>query len=131
MQVFEFAIPMRWGDMDAMAHLNNTLYIRMMEEARIQWFLKMGIMTGPGGLGPILAHIRCDFIKPAVFPCTMRVVHTVSRIGRSSLDHDILIADDADPSVVYAKGMSTLVWMNYQTGKSEPWPAEVIQAIQA
>src|SRR3972149_3944377 len=30
-------IPIRWGDMEAMGHVNNTVYSRYMEEARISW----------------------------------------------------------------------------------------------
>jgi len=33
-------IPVRWGDMDAMGHVNNTVYFRFMEQTRISWFEK-------------------------------------------------------------------------------------------
>jgi acyl-CoA thioester hydrolase len=36
-RVYEMRIPMRWGDMDAMGHVNNTLYFRYLETVRIEW----------------------------------------------------------------------------------------------
>ena len=45
MRVYRKTIPLRWGDLDAMNHLNNTLYFRLMEEARISWFVENGMMV--------------------------------------------------------------------------------------
>lgn len=51
--VFEMSMPIRWGDMDAFGHVNNTVYFRYMEEARVTWFGKLGIGGGNGeGQGP-------------------------------------------------------------------------------
>ena len=63
MKEFILEVPLRWGDMDAMAHLNNVMYFRLMEEARIQWFQQFGFPTLPSGEAPILAHAACDFVK--------------------------------------------------------------------
>ena len=32
---------LRWGDMDAMGHVNNTLYFRFMEVIRIDWMREL------------------------------------------------------------------------------------------
>ena len=115
-----------------MEHLNNTLYFRLMEEGRIQWFETLGVLTSAKhGIGPILAHIACDFIKPAEYPCTVVVTHRVKRMGRSSVEHEIEIADHTDEACVYARGRSVLVWFNYQQGKSEPLPDGIRQALSA
>jgi hypothetical protein len=37
--VHAMTIPIRWGDMDAMGHVNNTVYFRYLESARIEWLL--------------------------------------------------------------------------------------------
>ena len=47
MKEFVLEVPLRWGDMDAMAHLNNVMYFRLMEEARIQWFQRFDLPTLP------------------------------------------------------------------------------------
>jgi acyl-CoA thioester hydrolase len=52
-RVFEMSMPIRWGDMDAFGHVNNTVYFRYMEQARISWFEQLGIAGGNGeGQGP-------------------------------------------------------------------------------
>lgn len=44
-------IPIRWGDMDAYGHVNNTVYFRYMEQARVEWIEAMRIPVRPGGMG--------------------------------------------------------------------------------
>jgi len=45
--VNELVIPIRWGDMDAMGHVNNTVYFRYLETIRIDWFDKIGFNLNP------------------------------------------------------------------------------------
>ena len=131
MRVYEKIIPLRWGDMDAMKHLNNTLYFRLMEEARISWFAKYDLLVLPDGEGPILAHASCDFLKPLTYPGDAKVVQTVTRVGTSSMDLDLTIERTDEPDVLYAKGKNVLVWMNYVTGRSAPWPRHLRTALDA
>src|SRR5690606_26689659 len=49
--VHEMTIPMRWGDMDAMGHMNNTVYFRYMEIARLEWLMAIGCPPDPRGEG--------------------------------------------------------------------------------
>jgi len=123
-------VPLRWGDLDARQHLNNTLYFRLMEEGRIQGFHRLGVRD-LGEQGLILASIGCDFLRPLTYPACARVVHRVARIGRSSMQLEVLIERSDEPGVVYARGRETLVWVNYETGKSAPWPAELLRRLQA
>lgn len=129
MKEFAVDIGLRWGDMDAMSHLNNTIYFRLMEEARIQWFKHLGFSTLPTGKAPILAHASCDFLKPMDYPGTSRVTHLLTRLGRSSVEHDVLIEKIGEPGVPYAKGRTVIVWFDYETGRSSPWPAEVLDRL--
>ena len=129
MRVYRKIIPLRWGDLDAMNHLNNTLYFRLMEEARISWFRENDLITRLDGEGPILAFASCDFKKPMNYPCDALVTHTVTRIGRSSLDAEVTIEGDEATPVLYATGKNVLVWMNYASGKSSPWPDALRAAI--
>ena len=125
MQTFTLDIPLRWGDMDAMGHLNNTLYFRLLEEARIQWLSSLALPTHGATQGPILAHIACDFLRPMMYPNTTRVIQTVTKLGRSSLNHACTIETLAEPGVIYAKSTSVIVWMDYVAGASCPWPDSV------
>ena len=54
-------ITMRWGDMDAVGHLNNTYYFRYLEQIRLNWLEAMGHSINPQGRGPVLASTSCTF----------------------------------------------------------------------
>jgi acyl-CoA thioester hydrolase len=123
-------LPLRWGDSDCMNHLNNTLYFRLMEEARIQIFYAAG-MKIPDDVGIILAHASCDFLRPLTYPATVRVTHEVTRIGRSSMDFDLTLEKLGDTSGPYARGRNVLVWMDYVNNRSEPWPHDVLARMGA
>jgi acyl-CoA thioester hydrolase len=125
MKSFESLIPLRWGDMDAMGHLNNTMYFRLIEEARIQWFNAIGLTADGKGIGPILAHASCDFVKPMTYPSTARVIQTLGRLGNSSVQLDCVIESEAEPGLAYARCKSVVVCLDYGTGKTVPWSNEL------
>jgi acyl-CoA thioester hydrolase len=129
MKEFVFEMPLRWGDMDAMAHLNNVMYFRLMEEARIQWFAQFGFSTMPTGEAPILAHAACDFVKAMTYPATAVVKQIVTRLGRSSVEMSLVIERKDEPGVAYATGRTVIVWYDYNAGKSVAWPESVRAAI--
>jgi acyl-CoA thioester hydrolase len=126
---FVLEVPLRWGDMDAMAHLNNVMYFRLMEEARIQWFQQFGFPTLPTGEAPILAHAACDFVRAMTYPGIAIVRQTVTRVGRSSVEMDLAIEKKDEPGVIYATGRTVIVWYDYAEGKSKPWPEAIREAI--
>ena len=126
----EIDLPVRWGDMDALAHLNNTVYFRLMEEARMQILEGAGLKV-PADDGPILAHASCDFVKPVTYPATVCVRHRVASLGRSSMTLDLELFVPGEPSDVYARGRNVLVWMDYRVNQSCPWPVEVLARLAA
>ncbi len=129
MKIFRLEIPLRWGDMDAMSHVNNVTYFRLMEETRIQWFAQLGFATLPTDGAPIIAHCACDFVRALNYPGVAVVEQTVTRLGRTSLELDIKIGRSDEPGVVYATGRSVLVWYDYQANKSVPWPPSMRQQL--
>jgi acyl-CoA thioester hydrolase len=129
MKEFILEVPLRWGDMDAMAHLNNVMYFRLMEEARIQWFEQFGFSTLPTGEAPILAHAACDFVKAMTYPGVAVVKQIVTRVGRSSVEMTLAIEKKDEPGVTYATGRTVIVWYDYSEGKSKPWPEAIREAI--
>jgi acyl-CoA thioester hydrolase len=64
-----------WGDMDAAQHVNNTVYFRYFESARIEFFNQVGFMDfmGEVGVGPILAEVTCQYKAPLTFPDTIQI----------------------------------------------------------
>ena len=59
--VHEAIIPLRWGDMDAFGHINNTLYFRYMEQGRIHWIESFGFGIQHSEGGALIANAFCNF----------------------------------------------------------------------
>ncbi|BEV71572.1 MULTISPECIES: thioesterase family protein [unclassified Paludibacterium] len=123
-------IPMRWGDMDAIGHLNNTYYFRYLEQVRVEWLDNIGQGIRPGESGPVIAATSCTFRRQMSYPATVEITLELERLGRSSitLRHHFYV--QGDPETVYAYGDVTLVWVNYQTGQPVALP-EVIRQVLA
>ncbi len=82
-QVHVERIPIRWGDMDAMGHVNNTVYFRYMEQARIGWF--EGLLPSDEAwrsTGIVIANASCNFKRALNYPGTVEVRVLVGRAGR-------------------------------------------------
>ena len=75
---YECRIPMRWGDMDAMGHINNTLYFRYLEIARVDWLTSIGAAPNPGGQGPVIVNAFCNFYRQLKAPGEVLAKHYVS-----------------------------------------------------
>ncbi|HET6598885.1 MAG TPA: thioesterase family protein [Burkholderiaceae bacterium] len=118
----EMVIPIRWGDMDAMGHVNNTLYFRYMETVRIEWLHKAGGAPDPNGNGPVIVNAFCNFLKQLEYPGDILAKHYVANPGRSSFDTYITLARTDAPGVIYASGGAKTVWVNFPQGKSVPLP---------
>jgi acyl-CoA thioester hydrolase len=124
---FRYAVPLRWGDQDALNHVNNTLYFRYLEEARIKLFERVGIVL-PSARVMVLAHASLDFLKPMLYPATAVVIMTLTRVGRSSIEFDVLIECEHEPGLAYAKGREVLVGTDAASGRSLPWTGQELAA---
>lgn len=123
------SIPLQWGDQDAFGHVNNTVYLRWCESARIEYLIRAGLwMVRPDGLGPILASITCDYRRPLNYPDTVHVGARVTRIGNSSFRMEHCIVSEA-LNVVAAESHSTIVVLDYRRNKSVRVPDEVRASI--
>jgi acyl-CoA thioester hydrolase len=116
------SITVRWGDMDAMGHVNNCAYLRYYEQARIDWWEAMGIDMAGTGEGPILAKATVNFLKPITYPCEIDVTVTAGKVGGASFTTGGEIVDRADPSIRYADAEFVIVWLDYDSGKTLPVP---------
>jgi acyl-CoA thioester hydrolase len=62
-------MPIRWGDMDAMGHVNNAVYFRYLEQARIEWFAHIDCVPAPeNGTGAVIINAHCTFLRQLKFP---------------------------------------------------------------
>lgn len=115
-------IPVRWGDMDAYGHVNNTIYFRYCEQARVEWLEADGFMVSTDQPdGPVIINAACTFMIPVTYPATVIVRLYAGAPGRSSLMNWYEICVEGEDRV-YAEGSAKVVWMNHLTGKSVPLP---------
>ncbi|HQW81738.1 MAG TPA: thioesterase family protein [Pseudomonadota bacterium] len=122
-------VSVRWGDMDAYNHVNNSVYATYVEEARLQWFRSLDPGWMNTDAAPILAALNTNFRKPIEWPAEIVVELYAGRAGRSSFTASFRIIDRDHAEVVYAEGDSVLVWINPNTGKSIELPAHVRAAL--
>jgi acyl-CoA thioester hydrolase len=121
--VLEMSMAIRWGDMDAFGHVNNTVYFRYMEQVRISWFELLGIAGGNDqGQGPVIVNASMDFLKQLHYPGDVIGRMSVGAPGRSSFDTAFVLTRADDPDTVYARGAARCVWVDYAAGKSVPIP---------
>ena len=118
----QMVMPIRWGDMDAMGHVNNTLYFRYMEIARLEWLFAIGAPPNPDGGGLVIVNAFCNFIRQLEFPGDVLAKHYVANQGRSSFDTFITLERVESPGVIYAEGGATTVWIDFKAQKSAPLP---------
>jgi acyl-CoA thioester hydrolase len=118
----EMVIPIRWGDMDAMGHVNNTLYFRYFETIRIAWFDSIGCRPDPAGEGPVIVNAFCSFIRQLEYPGEVLARHYVANAGRSSFDTYMTLERTDRPGVVCTEGGARCVWVDFPKQKSTPLP---------
>jgi len=123
--VHEMRIPVRWGDLDAMGHVNNTTYFRYFETLRIDWLARFGAMPNPDGVGPVMANGFCNFLRQIEFPGELVARHYVSAPGTKSLDTWFTLSMAQSPDVISANGGATLVWVDLPNGRTVPLPEPV------
>jgi acyl-CoA thioester hydrolase len=130
--VHAMRMPIRWGDMDAMGHVNNTIYFRYFETARIAWFDQIASTPDPGGEGPVIVNANCSFLKQLRYPGEIEVTTLVGPPGRSSfqMTHEIRpVLADGTLGELHAEGGAKIVWVNFPAEKSVPLPALVVELL--
>lgn len=128
---FEIEMTVRWGDMDAMGHVNNTLFPRYLEEGRVSFMNHLNMFGDAqpfGNSGPILAAITCNFRQQLVWPAQIRVQVAVAKLGTKSMTLNNRLLNKADGSVV-TDGTATLVWFDFETQQTEALPDAVREAL--
>jgi acyl-CoA thioester hydrolase len=131
-------LPILWGDMDALRHVNNTRYFAWFEAARIAYFdrLRTAISgsrapAGVGEVGPVLASTGCDYLRPIVYPGKVVVGVRVTEVGRSSVRMEYVVARSGTPEEPCARGTSVVVMVRYATMEKVRVPDDVRVAIEA
>lgn len=126
-RLLETRIPVRWGDMDALGHVNNAMYFRYMEQARIEWIEQLGFAVGNmHAESPVIINAACTFLIPITYPATVNVAMWAGPPSRSSFMTWYELRVDGDERL-FAEGSAKIVWMNTATGRSTPIPEALRQ----
>jgi acyl-CoA thioester hydrolase len=123
--VHTMRMPIRWGDMDAMGHVNNAVYFRYLEQARIEWFTEVGCEPNPKGDGPVIINAHCTFLRQLKYPGDIEIRTYVGPPGRSSFETYQEIRRVGQPEILSAEGGAKIVWVNFPSEKSVPLPERV------
>jgi acyl-CoA thioester hydrolase len=116
-------IPIRWGDMDAMGHLNNTTYFRYLEIVRVDWLRQFNAEPKPEGEGPVIVNAFCNFYKQLEYPGDVLIKMYASDPGRTTFETWATMEPADNPGVIHAAGGATTIWVDFPKQKAVELPA--------
>jgi len=123
-------LPVVWGEMDSYRHVNNAVYFRYFESARLEYFRRLGWFEyeQQTGIGPILAATSARFRKALTYPDTITVAARIATIEEDRFLMEYrLVSHRLD--AVAADGQGTIVSFHYAQGKKVPLPEELRRRI--
>lgn len=122
--------PVAWGDMDFFRHVNNIVFFRYFESARIAYLERIGFHeeSAHGGVGPILASTGARFRRPLTYPDSVVVGARTVEVGADRFSMEYRLVSRALGAVA-AEGEGLLVSYDYPAGRKAPLPEPVRAAI--
>jgi acyl-CoA thioester hydrolase len=123
--LFVAHLDVRWRDLDAFNHVNNSTYLTYLEEARLQWLRHVPDPWFDESSMPVLAASNLNYRQPIAWPGHLAVELCCERLGNSSITLAHRIVDAEDGGRLYCDGQVVLVWMNPATGKPVPLPQAI------
>ncbi len=120
--VFETTIPIRWGDMDAMGHLNNTSYFRYMEVCRIDWLATVDSVPSRAGEGIVIVNAFCNFYRQLTYPGDVLLRMYTSDPARTTFETWVTMERTDEPDTLCAAGGATTIWVDFPRQKAIKLP---------
>lgn len=128
--LFIASLAVRWRDLDAFNHVNNSNFLTYLEEARLQWLQNVRDWFSEDSM-PVLAASELNYRQPIGWPVSLHIELRCARLGTSSMTVAHRIVDALDPHRLYCDGHVVMVWMNPATGKAVPLPEAIRTAAAA
>jgi acyl-CoA thioester hydrolase len=124
-----------WGEMDSYRHVNNVVYFRYFENARLEYFRRLDWFQfeRDTGVGPILAATQARFRRPLTYPDTVSVATRIATLAEDRFTMEVVVVSHRLAAVA-AEGQGTVVTFDYATGQKVPIPEELrcrITALEA
>ena len=121
-------LPVRWGDMDAYGHVNNSLFFRYLESGRFAYIKDILLPLGGKSVPMVVvAEIQCRFEAQIVFPADVSVKTKVLRLGNSSFD---MYAEIWNGDKRCATSQAVMVWCDEKTDKPVRMPQIFIEKVR-
>ena len=126
--LFRMPVALRWRDLDAFQHVNNSNFLTYLEEARIRWFESWNGEWVNDTIAPLLAAVQLNYRMPIPYPADVAVELFAEKVGNTSLTvgHRIVSGDGA---TLYADGHVVMVWIDRAGGRPVPLPEAVRNAL--
>ncbi|MHA1913104.1 MAG: acyl-CoA thioesterase [Promethearchaeota archaeon] len=123
-------IPVRWGDMDARGHVNNTVYYRFFESSRITLLRFLNIYEQPTEVrvGPILSFQSCVYKAPLTYPDTVTVGAKIIKVEESKIIIEHALYSEKLKRRA-AEGEAHIVWYDYSKKKKAKIPDKLRQEL--
>lgn len=125
-------IPVAWGEMDSLQHVNNIAYFRYFESARMAYFYEIDIWSymDETGIGPILASTECKFRIPLSYPDTVSVGTRITNVDEERFVMKYVVVSHQHQRIA-AEGEGVIVSYDYRGKKKAPLPEEIKTRIEA
>ena len=125
-----FRVPMavRWRDLDAFNHVNNSKYLSYLEEARLHWMIGVPGKGLDDHVAPVVAAAQLNYRRPIGWPAQVVMELFVERLGNTSLTIGHRIVDATDAGVLYCDGHVVMVWIDRDSGAAAALPDPVREA---
>jgi len=121
-------LSVRWRDLDAFNHVNNSKYLSYLEEARLRWMLGVPGQGLDDHVAPVVAAAHLNYRRPIEWPAEVDIELFVERLGNTSVSIGHRIVDAKDNQVLYCDGNVVMVWIDRGTGRAAELPVAVREA---
>jgi acyl-CoA thioester hydrolase len=118
-------VPMRWSDLDAYQHVNNVVFLRYLQEARVDMLFIHAPAHGAEALteGIVIARHEIEYLAPlSLRPAPVRVETWVTKLSRASfgLGYEVVDVEPDGRRSPYVRAASILV--PYDLANERPRP---------
>lgn len=123
-------IPVVWGEIDALQHVNNAVYFRYFETVRIEYLQRIGMMKllADGKMMPVVAETSARYRRPVTFPDTLLVEAKVSEFDECGFNMHYQITSRRQEAVT-TLGEARIVLLDRTSGKKTPLTDELKRQI--
>jgi len=123
-------IDVAWGEMDALQHVNNVVYFRYFETARIDFFNQISLLEDlqKTGVGPVISENNARYKRPVTFPDTVLVGVTISDIGKDRFMMHYTVFSEQQNTITTV-GSSQVVMFNFKTGQKADLTEALLNAL--